>query len=166
MSLPGTPWQNRPIEVANLLNPAFTALLIREAAAGHSKDSGLGLPFSLAYFVLPIALHGETRAALPRTTAALLHVWLQEHGVIKEETSRRLVRLKPYTNEAILFGLQHGLLTVGDEGRLGKTRIRLRGPLESDSDPRECRGAAAMVGRWFAKTASTSLIYSLWGIRP
>jgi len=96
----------------------------------------------------------------------MLHVWLQEHGVIREETTNRLIRLKPFTNEAITFGIHHGLLAIGDDGRLLKTQVRLRDPFEDGTDPRLCRDAAAFVGRWFGKQANTPLLFSLWGIRP
>ena len=40
-------WSKRPQDVANLLNPAFDGLLLRQAAIGYEKEAESGMPFEL-----------------------------------------------------------------------------------------------------------------------
>lgn len=61
----------RPFEEEALFNPAFLALVVRDAAAEHMKRSeGQGLPTMLAYLMTPLALHGPTRRSLPNNVRA------------------------------------------------------------------------------------------------
>ena len=109
-------WEARPIEVAHLLNPAFGALLLREAAVEYTKASRTSIPFGLCFLVLPLALHPPTRRALPTTTRSLLPQWLESHPELQALSAERMRRLSPYSREAILFGLQNGLLSLDSEG--------------------------------------------------
>lgn len=160
------PWEERPVELANLLNPAFCGLLIRDAAEGYQTTSGQGLPYALAYLVLPIVLYPPARTALPGSTASLLPSWLQEHPALQFQVTTRVPRMLPYSREAVLFGLQHNLLRVDDEGGLGPEVRRLPSLFTSETEPGECRKAAGLVGRWFGKTPNPSLVLAMWGLRP
>ena len=44
-----TVWTERPTEVANLLNPAFTGAALRLAVAGYFGEAKAGMPFELAF---------------------------------------------------------------------------------------------------------------------
>jgi len=59
------PWEHRPIEVANLFNPAFCGEVIRRCGAGYSAKLQTGMPYALAFLVLPIVLHPATRWSEP-----------------------------------------------------------------------------------------------------
>jgi Family of unknown function (DUF6521) len=72
-----TPWTERPIELANLLNPAFCGFLIRSAAASYKESKPEGMPFALAFLVLPLVLHVSTRKTLPRSVRTTLISWLR-----------------------------------------------------------------------------------------
>jgi len=160
-------WEARPIEVAHLLNPAFGALLLREAAVEYTKATGTSIPFGLCFLILPLALHPPTRRALPSTTRSLLPQWLESHPELQALSAERMRRLSPYSREAILFGLQNGLLSLDSEGSVGSAVKSVRDPFPSDvADPVECRAAARFLGRWFGKLANPALIFTLWGIRP
>lgn len=161
-------WETRPIEVAHLLNPAFGALLIREAVITYAKAAGQSMPFALCFLILPLALHPPTRRALPSTTRSLLPEWLQSHPGIQAMAAERMRRLSPYSREAILFGLQNGLLELDSEGAVTKAKKSVRDPYQAIdvSDPVECRDTARFLGTWFGKVANPALIFTLWGVRP
>jgi hypothetical protein len=53
-------WNDRPTEIANLLNPAFCALLLAQAVRGYQEETKVGLPYALAFLVLPLVLHKPT----------------------------------------------------------------------------------------------------------
>jgi Family of unknown function (DUF6521) len=166
--VPLLPWDERPVELANLLNPAFCALLIRDAIGGYRAQASQALPYPLAYLVLPLVLYPPARAALPRSTAALLHAWIQDHPALQLQVADRAQRMLSYTREAILFALQHELLRISDDGGLdnGARRIRDPYPDPAQTEPADCRKAAGLVGRWFGKVADASLILAMWGLKP
>ena len=64
------PWERRPIEIANLFNPAFCSLLIQYSVRGFERESGRGMPYTLALLVaytnspLAITEAEETRGAI------------------------------------------------------------------------------------------------------
>ena len=50
-------WEERPIEVANLLNPAFCGRLLYQSIVGHSEYESKDMPYVLFFLVLPLVLH-------------------------------------------------------------------------------------------------------------
>ncbi len=65
-------WSDRVVKEANLLNLAFGAVLLAETVAHYDNKAHQGLPFALAFLVLPIILHEKTRRSLPITTLPAL----------------------------------------------------------------------------------------------
>ena len=162
-------WSERPTELANLLNPAFTGAVLRFAVAGYLKEAQGGMPFELAFLVFPFCLHRATRSRLPRAVSTLLHTWLQENRdvlVLFPERSRSLV---PFTKEAVLFACQREVLTVDDAGLLRPGDASLKGitAYKTASDEvKEATSRAEFVGRWFALSGTPVTIYTLLGVRP
>jgi hypothetical protein len=105
-----TPWAERPIEEASLFNPAFGSLTLAKAVADFHKQTGEGIPYPLVFLVMPLALHTETRDALPATTRAVMHNWISEHAPLLSNFPDRVRRMAPVTREAVLFALVHGNL--------------------------------------------------------
>lgn len=163
------PWADRAREEANLLNPPFCCTVITSACAGYQEESGELLPLVLAFMVMPIVLHKTTREALPRTSRTSLPAWLQERAYIKIGFHERLMTLKPYTREAIRYGMAFGWIVAAGTGGLqcdvpNQRIIRARALL--DGDAYDCISRARFVGRWFGTAASTETTMALWGIRP
>lgn len=160
-------WTERPTEVANLLNPAFLAVLIRDAVKDYQKKSGSAMSYSLPFIVLPIVLHISTREKLPSTTQTALHVWLERTPDVRISFPSRAQRLAPFVREAILFGLQRGIFQINDSGDLADTNKRLGTlPGPESTDHQQCRKQAKFLGRWFAKLNDAETIYTMWGVRP
>ena len=166
MSLPSALWSDRPIEVANLLNPAFGAIVLRDAVIAYGKAADGSMPFAVAFLILPLALHPATRQSLPKSTAALMHAWLEQNTALQADVVQRVRRMLPYTRESLVFALQHQFLAVNGSGRLVNIRARMRDPFPDGSDPAACRGAAKFIGSWFGKVPDPSFLFSLWGMRP
>jgi hypothetical protein len=116
--------------------------------------------------VLPIVLYPPARAALPRSTAALLHAWIQEHPALQLQVADRVQRMLSYSREAMLFALQYDLLRISDDGGVDNGTRRIQDPYPAQTEPADCRKAAALVGRWFGKVADASLILAMWGLKP
>ncbi|GAA6615748.1 three component ABC system middle component [Scytonema sp. NUACC26] len=163
-------WQERPVEYANLLNPAFCSILLQNAVKGYQKEKKQGMPYPLLFFVLPLVLHSSTRNALPRTTITKLHIWLQKQPEVRVGFGDRASYLVPYTKEALAFGMQTGIVKICDDGKFtwvkGKLKAISAVSWFSDTEPAICCKKAEFVGRWLAQAGEVSTIYIMWGICP
>lgn len=165
-------WGERPTEVANLLNPAFIGVLLRKAVEGYTEEEENGLPYELAFLVIPLCLHPDTVSRLPaRAASTPLHTWLlrEENRDVLVSFGERVSALVPFTREALIFAGQRGVIMFDDSGRLRAGEAPLRGvttyPNTSD-DIKQAVRRAEFVGRWFALAGTTATIYSLLGVRP
>lgn len=164
-----TDWNDRPTEVANLLNPAFTGTVLRFAVAGYCGEANTGMPFALAFVVFPFALHATTRSKLPRAVSTLLHAWLQDNREVVVQFAERTRSLAPFTREAIIFACQRGVLKIDDQGLLHDGDQKLNGLTsykKTSGDIKETLSKADFVGRWFALSGSPTTIFTLLGVRP
>ena len=163
-------WNERVVEEANLLNPAFGAVLLAEAVAHFDDKAHRGYPFALTFLVLPIVLHENTRKSLPKTTLTALLPWVQEHRETLVGFSERVAQLQGVSREALLFGLQTDVLRVDEQGlvRIGDRRRTVtakRTPYFTD-EVTECVDRSGFLGRWFAAAGPTTNIFSAWSVAP
>jgi hypothetical protein len=164
-----TPWSERPTEVANLLNPAFTGAALRLAVSGFHKEANVGMPFELAFLVFPFALHEETRSRLPRAVSTMLHSWLHENRDVVVAFTERTRSLVPFTKEAIVFTCQRNVLKVNDDGSLlpGDAALKKLASYKTASeDIKAALNRSEFVGRWFALSGTPMTILTLLGVRP
>jgi hypothetical protein len=162
-----TIWEERPFEIANLLNPAFCAVLIASSVTGYEKEASKGMPYPLAFFVLPLVLHRSTRDEIPRSIVTRMHSWLQEKPEVRVGFAERMRAMTPFTREAIIFGIQVRALGLNDQGELVKGDARIKpGNWESGAEPNVCRQKAGFVGRWIARAGDLSTIFIMWGVQP
>jgi hypothetical protein len=160
-------WERRPVEVANLFNPAFCSILLRGAIYAFQNERDEGMPYALSFLVLPLVLHKPTRDALPRTTSTRMHVWLQNKPEIRIGLVDRIKQLTPITKEALIFSMRSNLIIVDGSGNLTLVNKRFKAiPWSNDTEPTICYGKSQFVGRWFAQAGDTSTILTMWGIRP
>lgn len=161
-------WQERPREVANLFNPAFTALLLAKTLASYAGSEPPGMPIALSYLVLPIILHPDTREALPRTASTTMYGWIAENAHLKAVFPGRARKSIPFTQEAIRFGIMYGKLAVaGPSLVIGARKFALNAaPPDATDEVKVCLQKAAFLGRWFATADSPPTILATWGIQP
>jgi hypothetical protein len=160
-------WSERPVEVANLLNPPFMGLLLRQAVDGYLAEKGEGMPYSITFLILPILLHQRTRAALPRAITTPMHAWLQQYPQVRIGFADRARELLPYTKEALMFAMQLGVLAIDQDGHVVPGSKRTRNPgwgRESGMD--DFRTKPTFVGRWLAHAGSAATVFTMWGVRP
>jgi hypothetical protein len=158
-------WKDRPEEVANLLNPAFCSIILKEGIFGYQQASSKPMPYSLLFLVLPIVLHKRTRELLPRSISTTFHAWVHRYESVRIGFSVRATDLVPYYKEALLFGVQSGLFSISPGGHV--TALVSDRPLPEwpdNSEPFDCRRQARFVGRWMAKAGDEATIYSILGI--
>ncbi len=163
-----TPWDERPVEVANLLNPAFCGHVIYGCADAHNREAGKPLPYALAFLVLPLVLHLDTRSTMKPNTRHF-EVWLNLNPEIKVGLTARARSLVPFTREALGFLHRSGTLTIQEtDAALGipKALRTLRRRFPVGDDTKACIAGAKVLGRWFARANSPATIYASLGLRP
>lgn len=157
-------WEERPTEVANLLNPAFCGQLLRCAVQEHQRVSSRPLPYPLAFLVLPIVLHKATRERIRSNIRQPMHAWLQDNQEVRIGFAERAKELVPITNESLAFLLQLGVLSLDDQAGM-RVRIRRNADGQAEGEVPDCYLKSTLVGRWFARSGSAT-IYTMWGVKP
>jgi hypothetical protein len=160
------PWDQRPAELANLLNPAFCSILLRESIIGHWEYARTDMPYALSSLVLPLVLHKPTRDVLPTTVATKFHSWVHSNESVRIGFQARARHLIPFFQEALFFGTQGGLLSFSNGGELHAPRLRLRNlQWPQESEPQVCRQKARFLGRWFTRAGDSATIFAILGIK-
>jgi hypothetical protein len=161
-------WNDRPESVRNLFNPVFCAALLSRAVRGYN-DSGMDL--SLAYVVLPLVLHAEVRSSLPRTVATSLPAWRERNPDLIAWFGQLAVSMKPFTDAAIVYATSATLLRYDSplsrlQARINDTDVEHAFDDDRFAEVSGCLERSRFVGRWLARSGSTSLVFSMLGIRP
>jgi hypothetical protein len=160
------PWNDRPVEEAALLNPAFGGELLFKATAEYGKLNPLGCPLPLLFLVLPLVLHPPTREALPRRADTLLAPWVAAHETILASLPERASSLRPASRESLLLMLQKQVLTIGeDRVRCGESKMK-NFTAERTNEVSDIIRSAALIGRWFAAHRSPIHTLQTLGLRP
>jgi Family of unknown function (DUF6521) len=162
-------WAIRPAEERSLLNPAFCSCLLWQAASGYESIANKPLPMDVAFLILPVVLHAETRELLPKTVRTSLTVWLNENPLSRSRIADSAQTLLPFTKDALIFGGMHKLIDLkGTEitPNIGWKK-RLEADLVSSTDEvRACMKCAEFVGKWFARAGNPNTIMAIIGVRP
>jgi hypothetical protein len=164
-----TPWISRPTEERSLLNPSFCSCLLWQASSGYETAAAAPLPLDIAFLVLPIVLHHETRESLPKGVRTSLAVWLDDYPLSRSRVADRARILLPFTKDALMFGGIHGLLSLRDAAIAANPdwRKRIVASLKDSTDEvRLCAKRAEFVGKWFAAAGSAGTVMAILGVRP
>jgi hypothetical protein len=160
-------WENRPVEVAHLFNPAFCGEMIRLCTKSYISEVNTEFPYLLAFLVLPILLYDDTRISMDARKYSLLHVWLQSHPHLRINFAERVRELTPFTQESLTFLLQVRALNLTNEGRLAVVPYKRKGiPSQKMLPIKDFYDKADLLGKWFARAGEVTTIYVMWGIQP
>ena len=161
------PWSERPFEVANLFNPAYCCLILRNVADGYSTTNKPGLPYALAFLALPILLHDPSSVLLPATAKTKLHVWLQQQPEIRVGFVDRVRNTNNFTKEAIFFGIRHRSLGISEDGEIESVKKRTKALLwPHESNQQATLKRASLVGKLFSQVNDVSNVFAMLGVRP
>jgi hypothetical protein len=157
----------QPVEEIALFNPAFLGLMAWRAAKDHeTRSGGRLLPTLLCYLVMPLALHGPTRRALPSNVTAQMGEWIRSHPEAIVDLGRRSRALRPMVSDGLRLAFGWGLL-VADDGAIRTIALRRRPrgmPRSAEVD--HCIDKAGFLGRWFSEQPDPITTLALWGLRP
>ncbi len=161
-----TPWSDRPFEVAHLVNPAFTGLLLREFASNYARASKNTPELLLAFLALPLVVHRPTRRRLPSSTITKHHVWLEENPDLRVGFVARCQAASPHVRESIVFSVACGWIELIPTASFQAKKRSLKSGWRSLGENSDHLKAAGFVGRWFAGAGSTASLYAHWGVTP
>lgn len=162
-----THWEQRPVEVAHLLNPAFIAVLLHATISGFQSTNNSGMPYPILFLSIPLVLHKPTRDVLPKTTATRLTNWIHNEPSVLVGYYERTKQLVPYVKEGMIYGLKAELFSVNEDGMyISKTIAtkKLRWP--TVSEPSICLNKSRFVGRWLAAAGDVYTVFSVFGVQP
>lgn len=162
MDLPN--WENRSWVSASMLNPALIASIVVAAAEGHEYESDDPMPWELAFLVPPMVLHRDTREALPTRITSHAAKWVNAHASLLAAFPQRVTGMLPYTREGLRYALRSGAATLSGAHLRGEGSWKL----DKKRSPELALliTQAAFLGRWFAKTGSSTTVYALFGVAP
>lgn len=165
------PWADRPPEVANLLNPAFCGQVIfRCVQSFFAESKGVAMPYPLAFIVLPLILHRDTRDTMGESRRYFA-VWLNGNQHIKIGFAQRARALVPFTRETLTFLQQTGVIGVHQEDAtispaIDRLRPRRNRRFAEGEEMKMCLSRSERLGKWFARAKSPATIYALLGVMP
>lgn len=158
-----SPWDDRPVLSASMLNPALIATAIDRAAKRYAARANHPMPLEYIFLVAPACLHMATRNALPSTTRTHMPTWANEHQELLAAFPHRAAKFAPHTREGLRLGLRSGMLALADDGALISNS---RTPRLPDGEVKDILTAAGLFGAWAAKTGSSTTVYTLFGVTP
>jgi hypothetical protein len=159
-------WRERPTEVANLFNPAFSARLLGHAARGFAGVRNAGLPWLFAFLVVPLVLHKPTRDVAPKTKAAKFQTWAEKNPAILIGFADRARNMVPHVREGIIFGISSGLLEWREDASLRSgSALRNNGPQIDSDEVKDCLRKARTMGSVLANAGAEHTAFALLGVR-
>lgn len=159
------PWNERPVEIRNLFNPAFCGLVLSRALTAYQEIDGKGMPFSLTLLVLPLCLHRQTRDVVRAKKKSYFLKIIAEHPELQVGLAKRCADILPFTFEGFGLLMQSGVLAVESSGSL-RIGPGIRKTISGTAESIECQRAAAFLGKEFARIGDRSTVYATLGVRP
>lgn len=157
----------RPEEIANLLNPAFCGEIIRRCIKKFYEVSEEKFDFALIYLILPIVLHRGTRDKISPYSRKQMHVWLQENQEVRINFNLRAQQLVPFTKEAVIFLMQTNSLVIQEDGKIVIPSYKKMSTKDhSRTEISDIFRKSEIIGRWFANAGTSTTIYTMWGVKP
>lgn len=159
-------WDQRPIEIRNLFNPAFCGLVLYRSMAAYEVEDERGLPFSLAPLVLPICLHKPSRDVLALSTRSYFLKLVATHPQLLVGFGARAHDMLPFTFEALGLLHQLGTVQVRPDGRLKSNAQGVRKTISGSDETQAIQKVAKFLGKEFARIGDRVTIYTTMGVRP
>ena len=159
-------WDRRPIEVRNLLNPAFCGLVLYRAMAAFQEIDARGMPFSMSLLILPLTLQKQSREVIQRGNRNYLLKIIADHPELQVDFGQRCTDIFPFTLEALGVLGSVGTMSVQADGRLIVVADGVKKTVTGRDETKATQRVAIFLGKEFARIGGSSTIYSTMGIRP
>ncbi|WP_374193267.1 three component ABC system middle component [Curtobacterium sp. ISL-83] len=163
MELPN--WEQRHPSIAAMVNPALITATVAAAANRFQTVSSSDMPWELSFLIVPMALHQDTRAAIPSRRDSHLPKWVERHPVIHAGLAPRARAMAPFVREGLRYGLRTEQLILHPSGLLhGEPYGRL--PRKNGADVPAIISAASFLGSWFGTIDDPPTVFAVLGVTP
>lgn len=158
-------WKERPLEIANLFNPAFCSYIIYITLQETIKLKKSSVPIAILYLILPLLLNKKILANA--STKVKMHVWIQENQSLFIDFSEQVRDFIEITNESIEYLLKFDLIYINNLGefQLKEKKKMNKEAEELNEEILEIKKNVKKIARWFS-LGSTKAIYISLGVRP
>jgi hypothetical protein len=141
--------------------------VIRVVAKEYNKNTNSKFPFAFTFIVLPILLHKETRARMPRSIKTYFFVWVEENDDLFFDFAIRTSNIVKFTKEALTFLLAYQKISLTEKGEITTNPINSKVSTYPDYfEYNEIIKKAEMLGKWLSSTTDAKSIYSFFRITP
>jgi hypothetical protein len=158
-------WNTRPVEIRNLFNPAFCAVVLCRSLISYEESNPDGMPFSLSLLVLPLCLHKLSREILYENKRSYLIKIVEQNQQILVGLPERATSMLPFTLEGLGCALQYGCIKVTSDGRFKSGANSIRKAIKGSDESVMIERVAKSIGEKFAITDRLT-IYTTLGIKP
>lgn len=159
-------WDQRPIEIRNLFNPAFCGLVLFRAMVAYEEEDDRGIPFSLVPLILPICLHKQSREIIAPSTRSYFLKLVANHPQLLVGFSVRAQDMLAFTFEALGLLHQLGTIQVRSDGRLKANPQGVRKSITGSDETQAIQKVAKYLGKEFSRIGDRVTIYATMGVRP
>lgn len=159
-------WEEKPSEIKSLLNPAFCTLILFEGVKSYRKKAKKGMPYEIAFILLPLILNRRIAKKLPQRSNARLDLWVKRNIDLKYAFMSSAINMKDYVSETIFFGLKHNVFEVSEGARLIDKKLQKNSDVTNDEGLSEILNKANLTGKWLANNQNSANLFSTLGIRP
>lgn len=159
-------WEQRPIEIRNLFNPAFCGLVLARSIASHEETVERAMPYSLTLLVLPLTLHKNSRRVLARGNKSHFLKLVEDYPQLLVDFADRATSMLPFGQEALSLLATKGCIKVDPAGALSIVPKSIKKSISGTDETRECQLVARYLGRQFARISDRATIYASLGVRP
>jgi hypothetical protein len=157
------PWKQRPAELRTLLNPAFLAVLISDAAVGHQQEQGTPMPYPYAFLATALSAQEGAFDQMPANISTSVFAWLADHPAAQVQIASLAQELAPASREAIRLGIRLNRLVFQPPWGLepsGDIKSVSSGPVGI----RRSRKMAMFTGRWLGRAGDPGTVLAAWGL--
>lgn len=159
-------WNERPIEIRNLFNPAFCGLVLFRALHAYEEKDARGMPFSLSLLVLPLCLHKDSREVIARSRRRYLLKTTEKNQQVMVGFADRVTHMLPYAFEGFGLLMERGCIVIVNDGRIKTVPRKVRKTVNGTDETVTCQKVARILGMEFARIADRVTVYTTFGIRP
>jgi hypothetical protein len=157
-------WEERPLTIAHLLNPAFCGEVVKRCIVEFQKINTAGLPYQLTFLILPMILNKNIRNSLPKSSGKNFVAWIEENQILKKDLPEIIKNIVPYTQETIMFLMMYDVISINLNGHF---ETKSKNKVISDNDEvSECYKKAELLGKLFAKAGTSQFVFINLGIKP
>lgn len=157
------PWNQRPPELRTLLNPAYLAVLISDAAAGHKDEVNGPMPYPYAFLATALAAQEGAVGQLPASVSTSVFAWLADYPAARVRVAALAQELAPASREAIGLGIRLNALVLQPPWGLAPSD-KLKAVSSGPPGIRRSRKVARFTGRWLGRAGDPGTVLAAWGI--